>query len=164
MASIGTLFFLFFGLLIGFGSATRNETIVSVSLQEGRSDTFLIAQHRKLLHSGNVGRAVEPNDDGCNKEHIVINQSPGAPLFNGIPTYNVEIVNNCFNGCKISDIHLACGWFSSASVINPGVFKRLDYNDCIVNAGNPLEYGSIISFWYANTFPYPLLVTKLTCL
>ncbi|OIW07294.1 hypothetical protein TanjilG_11928, partial [Lupinus angustifolius] len=109
---------------------------------------------------------VEPNTiwgDKCNKEYITITQSSTPPLPNGIPTYTVEIMNNCFSGCKISHIHLSCGWFSSVKLVNPKVFKRLSYNDCFVNNGKLLEYGSLVSFRYANTFPYPLAVTKLTC-
>ncbi|OIW16736.1 hypothetical protein TanjilG_14506 [Lupinus angustifolius] len=164
MATLGTLFFLFFGLLIGFSGATSNETIVSLSLKQGRNDTFLIARHRKLLQPVEV---VKPNtiwDDKCSKEYIAINQSPTPPLSNGIPTYTVEIINNCFSGCEISDIHVSCGWFSSVTLVNPEVFKRLDYDDCIVNDGKPLQNRSLVSFRYANTFPYPFFVTKVTCI
>ncbi|KAJ1419712.1 Heat shock protein 70 family [Sesbania bispinosa] len=40
--------------------------------------------------------------------------------------------------CSKFDIHLTCDWFSSACLINPKVFKRLCYNDCLVNDGRPL--------------------------
>ncbi|KAF1888723.1 hypothetical protein Lal_00036764 [Lupinus albus] len=99
----------------------------------------------------------------CNKEYIGIYQSPTPPLPNEIPTYTVEILNNCKSSGKISNIHVSCGSFSSATVINPKVFNRLSYDDCIVNDGKPLQYGGLVSFRYANTFPYPFSVTKLTC-
>lgn len=110
---------------------------------------------------------VEPEriwgDNKCGKSDIVINQGPTAPLPSGIPTYTVEIMNMCVSGCDISSIHLSCGWFSSARLINPKVFKRLRFNDCLVNDGRPLINGGTISFQYANTFLYPLSVSSVAC-
>ncbi|KAK1435723.1 hypothetical protein QVD17_01490 [Tagetes erecta] len=135
-----------------FNNTTFNSTI----------DTGL---HRKLLHS-NHAREVQPNriwGDKCSKSDIVINQGPTDPLPSGIPTYSVEIMNVCTTGCDISAIHLRCGWFSSARLINPHLFKRLRYNDCLVNNGNPLVNGHTLSFQYANTFRYPLSVSSVIC-
>ncbi|PQP96258.1 TPD1 protein homolog 1 [Prunus yedoensis var. nudiflora] len=50
----------------------------------------------------------------CSKDDIVILQGQTAPLPNGIPAYTVEILNACVSGCRISNIHVSCGWFSSA--------------------------------------------------
>ncbi|XP_076882267.1 TPD1 protein homolog 1-like [Bidens hawaiensis] len=101
--------------------------------------------------------------DKCSKSDIVINQGPTSPLPSGIPTYTVEIMNVCTTGCDISAIHVSCGWFSSARLINPRYFKRLRYNDCLVNGGKPLLNGRTVSFQYANTFPYPISVTSVVC-
>ncbi|KAK6120555.1 hypothetical protein DH2020_045702 [Rehmannia glutinosa] len=92
---------------------------------------------------------------------IVISQGPTEPLPNGIPTYTVEIMNVCVSGCDISAIHLSCGWFSSARLVNPRVFKRLRFDDCLVNDGKPLANGRTLSFQYANTFPYSLAVSSV---
>lgn len=100
----------------------------------------------------------------CTKSDIVINQGPTAPLPTGIPTYTVEVVNACVTGCEIYGIHFKCGWFSSAHLINPRVFKRLRYDDCLVNDGKPLVYGGTLSFQYANTYPYPLSVSSVLCI
>ncbi|KAJ0578458.1 hypothetical protein HanPI659440_Chr05g0213041 [Helianthus annuus] len=94
---------------------------------------------------------------------IVINQGPTDPLPSGIPTYTVEIMNVCTTGCDISGIHLSCGWFSSARLINPRVFRRLHYDDCLVNNGKTLVNGHTISFQYANTFPFQLAVSSVVC-
>ena len=99
----------------------------------------------------------------CVNSDIVISQSPTPPLPNGIPTYTVEILNSCYTGCNISDIHLNCGWFSSVNLINPKIFKRLSYDDCLVNNGEPLVIGETILFEYANTFLYPLSVSSVLC-
>ncbi|GAA0138444.1 hypothetical protein Leryth_020121 [Lithospermum erythrorhizon] len=101
--------------------------------------------------------------DLCSNSDIIINQGPTAPQYNGIPTYTVEIMNVCFTGCNISSIHLNCGWFGSANIVNPRIFKRLRYNDCLVNDGRPLTNGRVISFQYANTFRYPLSVSSFIC-
>ncbi|XP_057433760.1 TPD1 protein homolog 1-like [Lotus japonicus] len=90
----------------------------------------------------------------CTKRDISISQSRGST--SGIPQYIVQIVNTCVSGCAPHDIHLHCGWFASARIINPRVFKRLSYDDCLVNGGNPLESSQIIRFTYSNSFMYPL--------
>ncbi|GJS11842.1 tapetum determinant 1-like protein [Tanacetum coccineum] len=99
----------------------------------------------------------------CSTSDIVIIQGPSTPLPSGIPTYVVEIMNVCTTGCNISGIHLSCGWFSSARLINPRLFKRLRYDDCVVNEGKPLVNGRTISFQYANTFSYPLTISSIIC-
>ncbi|KAF9671745.1 hypothetical protein SADUNF_Sadunf12G0080200 [Salix dunnii] len=116
------------------------------------------AIHRKLLVRSLAME--EPNRIGekCTGADIVISQGSTAPLSNGIPTYTVQIMNMCATGCDISRIHLRCGWFSSARLIDPKIFKRLRYNDCLVNDGKPLVTGDILTFEYANTFSYPLAV------
>ncbi|XP_076898018.1 TPD1 protein homolog 1-like [Bidens hawaiensis] len=101
--------------------------------------------------------------DKCSKSDIVISQGPTSPLPSGIPAYTVEIMNVCTTGCDISAIHVSCGWFSSARLINPRYFKRLRYNDCLVNGGKPLLNGRTVSFQYANTFSYPISVTSVEC-
>ncbi|XP_047341139.1 TPD1 protein homolog 1-like [Impatiens glandulifera] len=126
------------------------------------SSVNLSVPNRKLLHS----LAVEPSrmwGDKCSKSDIVINQGQTGPLSSGIPTYTVEIMNVCVTGCDISGIRLKCGWFSSARLINPRIFKRIRYNDCLVNDGKPLVYGRTVSFQYANTFLYPLSVLSVIC-
>ncbi|XP_071722698.1 protein TAPETUM DETERMINANT 1-like [Rutidosis leptorrhynchoides] len=112
--------------------------------------------HRKLLLYAAMEEPNRMTGDKCTNADIVINQGPTAPLPSGIPTYTVEIMNACVTGCDISRIHLTCGWFSSAHLINPKIFKRLRFNDCLVNDGKPLVNGGTISFQYANSFLYPL--------
>nr|KYP45128.1 hypothetical protein KK1_033332 [Cajanus cajan] len=112
---------------------------------------------------GEHSRKILRVDDKCDKSTIQINQSPTAPLPSGIPTYTVEIMNTCVNGCNISQIHVNCDMFSSAILINRKIFRRLRYSDCLVNNGMPLRNGAIISFKYATTFPYALSVSSVLC-
>lgn len=100
----------------------------------------------------------------CTKFDISIFQGSGSPLPNGIPTFSVQIFNLCTVGCPISNVHVACGWFASAKLINPKVFRRLNFNDCLVNDGKPIAYGDSITFQYANSFEYQMRVeTAVTC-
>ena len=99
----------------------------------------------------------------CSKDDIVIFQGSTAPLPNGIPAFIVQILNVCVSGCSISNIHISCGWFSSTQLINPRVFRRLYYGDCLVNNGEALGPGETLSFQYANTFLYPLSVSSVQC-
>ncbi|CAK7323302.1 unnamed protein product [Dovyalis caffra] len=99
----------------------------------------------------------------CSKDDIAIFQGSTAPLPNGIPSYTVQILNVCVSGCSISNIHVSCGWFSSARMVNPTVFRRIYYDDCLVNDGEPLGPGETLSFQYANSFRYPLSVSSVAC-
>ncbi|KAH1126301.1 Protein TAPETUM DETERMINANT 1 [Glycine max] len=153
-------------VLTGFGGGGTLTVAMAVSVTRGSEKGTIASSHRKLLTSDNGNERVEPNriwGEKCSKSDIVINQGPTAPLPSGIPTYTVEIMNMCVSGCDISKIHLRCGWFSSARLINPKLFKRLRYNDCLVNDGRPLINGATISFQYANTFLYPLSVSSVVC-
>ncbi|PSR96786.1 Protein TAPETUM DETERMINANT 1 like [Actinidia chinensis var. chinensis] len=152
--------------MIAFHTGLRfgnRSLVLSPVTSEGSNNASFSSPHRKLLHHA---AEVEPEriwGDKCSKSDIVINQGPTEPLPNGIPTYTVEIMNVCISGCDIGSIHLSCGWFSSARLINPRIFKRLRFNDCLVNDGNPLLNGRTISFQYANTFHYPLSVSSVIC-
>ncbi|XP_030923929.1 protein TAPETUM DETERMINANT 1-like isoform X1 [Quercus lobata] len=90
----------------------------------------------------------------CTNRDISISQSRDST--SGIPQYIVQIVNTCVSGCAPSDIHLHCGWFASARIINPRTFKRLSYDDCLVNGGKTLKTSQVIRFTYSNSFMYPL--------
>ncbi|XP_024160915.1 TPD1 protein homolog 1A isoform X1 [Rosa chinensis] len=112
---------------------------------------------------GSDGGDMNPVGKACSKDDITIFQGETAPLPSGIPAYTVQILNTCVSGCSISDIHINCGWFSSARLVNPKVFRRMDYNDCLVNDGQPLGPGQTLSFQYANSFRYPLSVSSVAC-
>ncbi|KAL6519769.1 hypothetical protein OROMI_032663 [Orobanche minor] len=128
-----------------------------------------------LMHfaseDGNITITVRPEDaylhhrklmlkDVCTKWDISISQSEYSSP--GIPQFIVQIVNTCTvvssssssSSCAPSDIHLHCGWFASERIVNPRTFRRLSFDDCLVNGGNPLK--SSIRFIYANSFMYPL--------
>ncbi|KAJ7554742.1 hypothetical protein O6H91_05G007400 [Diphasiastrum complanatum] len=95
--------------------------------------------------------------DTCSNRDISITQGRDSSS-SGIPQFVVQIVNTCrASSCAPSDIHVFCGWFASAPLVNPKAFKRLAYNDCLVNDGNTLRPGEIIRFHYANSFMYPLM-------
>ncbi|KAJ7296458.1 hypothetical protein O6H91_Y121800 [Diphasiastrum complanatum] len=91
----------------------------------------------------------------CTNKDIGIAQGRDSSS-SGIPQYVVQIVNTCLSDCAPSDVHVFCGWFASAPLVNPNVFRRIAYNDCLVNNGKPLRHGEIIRFQYANSFMYPL--------
>ncbi|GMJ00121.1 TAPETUM DETERMINANT 1 [Hibiscus trionum] len=155
-------FAVLFLFLVAIFSGQGKNINGSFGLKLSNNTNTLFRPHRKLLGTA----MAEPNrmwGEKCSKADIVINQGPTAPLPSGIPTYTVEILNICATGCDISGIHLTCGWFSSAHLVNPKVFKRLRYNDCLVNDGKPLINGGTLEFQYANTFPYPLSVSRVVC-
>lgn len=112
---------------------------------------------------GGVGGDMGRMGGGCSKDDIVIYQGQTGPLPDGIPSFTVQIINECGSDCSISDIHISCGWFSSARQVNPTVFRRIYYDDCLVNDGNALGPGQSLNFMYANTYPYPLSVSSVSC-
>lgn len=113
--------------------------------------------------SGDAGGTMNRIGGTCSKDNIFIIQGPTSPLPNGIPTYTVQVLNVCVSGCSVSNIHLTCGWFSSARLINPRIFRRIYFNDCLVNNGEALSPGDSLSFQYANSFRYPLSVSSMAC-
>ncbi|CAK9326873.1 unnamed protein product [Citrullus colocynthis] len=117
--------------------------------------------HLLLLASfHSIGGTLE---EKCEKNSIAISQGEGGRQFNGIPTYIVEITNQCRNNCSIYDLHLKCGSFSSAKLINPRIFKRIAVDDCLINNGRPIPPGITLSFQYATNFQFPLSVSSLKC-
>ncbi|KAH6777271.1 tapetum determinant protein [Perilla frutescens var. hirtella] len=153
-------------MVCGFASIALLAAVVGIygSWKPVNGGEAAFPTARKLLNTSNTDR-VGSGGEGCSKDSIILNQSQTPPLPSGIPTYTVYIENVCLlaEGCSISDIHLSCGWFSTARTINPTVFRRLGYNDCLVNDGKPLNPGESISFAYADTFAYPLAVSSLIC-
>ncbi|KAL7252214.1 hypothetical protein ACSBR1_013961 [Camellia fascicularis] len=77
----------------------------------------------------------------CTDRDISITQGQGSST--GIPEYIVEIINTCLSDdCPPSNIHLHCGLFASARLVDPQLFKRLSNDDCLVNGGKPLKFAS----------------------
>ncbi|KAG6401863.1 hypothetical protein SASPL_138731 [Salvia splendens] len=155
-------------LIIGIFTTEKKNSSTSTSTSINGEETIIsLITHRKLLNTGEEREnGVEPNriwSDKCSKSDIMIIQGATPPLPNGIPTYTVEISNTCVSGCDISAIHVSCGWFSSARLVNPHVFKRLRFDDCLLNDGKPLRNGKTLSFQYANTFRYALSVSSVSC-
>ncbi|XP_020869942.1 TPD1 protein homolog 1 isoform X1 [Arabidopsis lyrata subsp. lyrata] len=132
------------------------------SINENRT-----ALPRKLLLSpdtfSDIGDGTNRIGQDCSKDDIVLFQGSTNPLPSGVPSYTVEIFNSCVSDCNIAEIHVSCGWFSSVRLVNPRVFRRLDYDDCLVNDGQPLGPGQTLSFQYANSFSYPLSVASVSC-
>ncbi|QCD77479.1 hypothetical protein DEO72_LG1g1104 [Vigna unguiculata] len=125
------------------------STQILHSFQEDRNGSITVsvkAEHaasRKIWLHGS-----------CTSKDISISQSTSST--SGIPQFIVQIVNTCVSGCAPRDIHLHCGWFASARIVNPRLFKRISYDDCLVNGGNPLTPSQIIRISYSNSFMYPL--------
>ncbi|RWR86984.1 protein TAPETUM DETERMINANT 1 [Cinnamomum micranthum f. kanehirae] len=146
-----------------FGTMHQQTQLqVEISSSDYQSRT---SPHRKLLGQG--GGDAEPERAGpgfglC-KHELRVYQGQTTPLPSGIPTYTVNVLNVCQTRCDISEIHLRCGRFSSARLINPKVFRRLSLNDCLVNDGKPIRAGGSVSFQYADTFSYPMQIGSYSC-
>ncbi|GAV59861.1 hypothetical protein CFOL_v3_03392 [Cephalotus follicularis] len=133
------------------------------AVSESSIEIFSTTSSRKLLQSDDNGDANRIGK-ACSKDDIAISQGSIAPLPNGIPAYTVQILNMCVSDCSIYDIHVSCGWFSSVRLINPRIFRRVDYDDCIANDGEALGPGQSLSFQYANSFRYRLSVVSIACI
>ncbi|XP_051125126.1 TPD1 protein homolog 1-like [Andrographis paniculata] len=134
-------------------AATANDNIVGDDSDDSGGDG-----------DGSSNRIGEGNPT-CSPEDIVVYQNASTPLPSGIPTYTVEFSNPCVDGncIPISNIHISCGWFSTARLINPAVFHRIAYNDCLLNGGQAINPGETVFFQYANTFKYPMTVSTVSC-
>ncbi|XP_039138888.1 TPD1 protein homolog 1A-like [Dioscorea cayenensis subsp. rotundata] len=79
-----------------------------------------------------------------------------------VPEYTVTISN--IGQEPVSGVHVSCGEFSSASLINPEIFQRLNLGDCLVKDGEVIDMAEVVSFTYTNFPPYELIVSAAHCL
>ncbi|KAJ6747535.1 PROTEIN TAPETUM DETERMINANT 1-LIKE-RELATED [Salix koriyanagi] len=96
----------------------------------------------------------------CSTGVIGIEQGQEGTFPGGTPMFRVEIVNECPTGCTI---HLSCASFRSEKVINPKVFRRIAPDDCLLNDGQPLPSGEIITFEYAAATQFPFTIKNIVC-
>jgi hypothetical protein len=120
------------------------------NLQASHTDSELRALGNFSGHSD----ALLDGGASCSNRDISVFQGYEG-LVDGIPQYSVQISNNC-PSCDPWDIHVFCGWFASARLVNSNRFKRIWYDDCLVNGGRALRYGEVLTFAYANTRMYPI--------
>ncbi|CAM6122975.1 unnamed protein product [Calypogeia fissa] len=104
------------------------------------------------------GRKMMFGARGCATEDLTLIQGP-VSTTSGIPTFSVQIINLCGN-CALGAIHVACGNWASATPVDPYIFTRLAYNDCLVNNGKPLMSQGSISFQYSNSAMYPMSIVS----
>ncbi|XP_073049281.1 TPD1 protein homolog 1-like [Primulina eburnea] len=142
--------------------ACMQEPILSSGIHDAVVARKLVTDYTGDDGAGTINRVGE-GAPSCSMDDILVDQGATEPLPDGIPTYTVEVQNVCVSGCSISDIHLSCGWFSSARLVDPSIFRRVGFDDCLVNGGEPLSPGEALSFQYANTFMYPLYVSSVAC-
>jgi hypothetical protein len=96
----------------------------------------------------------------CNLRDVSLTQGFQGYGADGEPTYAVQIIDTCSNPrCKISNVHVSCGMFSSGVLINPSAFRRIQPGVCLVNNGRPLRPMDIISFTYTSIFLQPLSIS-----
>ncbi|KAI3832285.1 hypothetical protein MKX03_009329 [Papaver bracteatum] len=117
------------------------------------------------FYTGGGGGKKEINrakDDRC-EANIHLIQGNAQPLPSGIPTFIVRISNICAKNCKISKFHVKCGLFASSKLINPRVFKRIRFDDCLLKNGNAFKSGEVVSFQYANSHAYALSISSAVC-
>ncbi|XP_078434507.1 TPD1 protein homolog 1-like [Wolffia australiana] len=157
-----------------FSSAVLITALLVLFFPYGEMVLFRHQPSRRMLQPS--GRREEEEartnrmDDGaCTVDDIDVFQEASSPLPSGIPSYTVQIINTCVappcdgGAAGVSEVHLRCGWFSSARLVNPKVFRRVGYDDCLVNDGRSIPPGAAVSFQYANSFPYPLAVSSASC-
>lgn len=136
------------------GYDSTKELLLQVSGISGEERTLLHPHDDDFGIYSNTNRRMLIPANVCTNKDISISQ--GSDGSSGIPRYFVQIVNTCIFDCAPSQVHVYCGWFASALLVNPNTFRRLAYDDCLVNGGKPLKYGEIVRFTYANSFMYPI--------
>ncbi|KQJ88940.1 TPD1 protein homolog 1B [Brachypodium distachyon] len=119
-------------------------------------------QTRKMLNSREYYRPEISTPDGCSMENVEVYQNDAPHQASGIPAYSVEVINSCVS-CTVYDVHLSCGNFASTDLVDPAEFRRIAYDDCLVNDGKAMGPGDSVSFHYSNSFQYPLEVASVAC-
>ncbi|CAM6122985.1 unnamed protein product [Calypogeia fissa] len=157
-------------------AASRGGTFVSY----GPNQRFRYGGHNAPRHDfvatttqpmnprRSLGRSLAPNLGrrgkmlfgtlSCASQDLSLTQG-SVVSTSGIPTFDVQIVNLC-GVCAMAEIHVACGNWASATPVDPFVFTRLGYNDCLVNNGAPLSSQGSVSFQYSNSAMYPMSITS----
>ncbi|WMV52995.1 hypothetical protein MTR67_046380 [Solanum verrucosum] len=170
-------FFIFYVvlLLVSFSVVHINNALELAHEKNGAVLNYTVNPARKLLQLPDIGEGDGIGyigDGNDNDGNVGGDDGTGGFVGNvgdgnggdGNSTGGDGSENRIGEGsCSISNIHLSCGWFSSARLINPKIFRRLNYNDCLVNDGQPLTAGQSLTFSYANTFPYKLAVSSIVC-
>ncbi|CAL5097193.1 unnamed protein product [Urochloa decumbens] len=105
-------------------------------------------------------KAAAPSE--CSQSAVVVSQAEAGLLPGGLPSYSVTITNTCLS-CAVRDVHVSCGEFGSAELVDPGDFRRVAAGDCLVRGGGAMRPGETISFEYANMFQYDLDVASVAC-
>lgn len=90
----------------------------------------------------------------CSLSNIGVSLSKTGRFVVNKPEWEVIISNNCV--CSQSDLKLQCNGFTSAEQVDPVVFRKIDGQYCLVNAGLPVFQGQPISFKYAGDVMYDL--------
>jgi len=98
----------------------------------------------------------------CSQDAVVVSQAEAGGRPGGVPCYSVKITNTCLS-CTVRDIHVSCGEFGSARLVDPSDFRRLAVGDCIVRGGGAVRPGETVSFDYSNQFQYDLHVASASC-
>ncbi|XP_039156220.1 ABC transporter D family member 1-like [Eucalyptus grandis] len=140
-------------------AADMGITVVTSS-QRPALIPFHSLELRLIDGEGLVGCSLQ-HSERCLKTDITINQVLLGRKPSGIPIFLVEVMNECSSACTIANVCFHCGKFSSDNRIRPKIFKRLDYDDCLVNNGTALTPGQVLSFKYSTTCMYPLSVSNL---
>lgn len=130
------------------GILLQRRLHVSVRSRSLVASKFEKTRERKMLFDAR----------GCASQDLTIIQGPVSSTT-GIPTFSVQIIN-LSGDCALGSIHVACGNWASATPVDPSVFTRLSYNDCLVNNGRPLSSQGSISFQYSNSAMYPMSITS----
>lgn len=139
--------------------ALKKNNISRITSSRGiRSRKFIVEKNANHTTSAIDIKFVAPGAGDCSLRDIGLNQHSQAP---GLPFFTVQIQNSCLDpACQISNIHVSCGMFSTGSILNPHVFRRVNPNDCLVNDGLPLSPSNIISFTYSSIYMIPMRVSS----
>lgn len=97
----------------------------------------------------------------CSSIDITINQASAREQPLGTPVFLVEIKNPGPSACTVSSVHFNCDSFSSDIAINPGIFKRVGDDDCLVNNGTALSPSGVLCFKYSASSMYPLSISNI---
>ncbi|KAF8666902.1 hypothetical protein HU200_053430 [Digitaria exilis] len=91
----------------------------------------------------------------CSEEFVAVCQAEASRWLGGMPSYSVTITN--------TDVHVSCGEFGSAKLVDPTSFRLVTAGDCLVSGGGAMQPGESVSFDYSNMYPYHLDVTSVSC-
>lgn len=103
----------------------------------------------KLLPPFNIAISsyeYEPIDKTCSPRDVRKYQWASGFTSLHVPKYTVQIINEAWHVKGVFGVRISCGEFASKALINPMIFRRISFCNCLLKDGRIMNRGDRSSF------------------